>query len=47
VATALDVLLPAPELGALTITEINPHHGEPDGSTLRAFLDRIPQALAR
>lgn len=45
VATALDVLLGSPQLGALTITEINPHHGEPDGATLRQFLDRLVRAL--
>jgi len=46
VAAALDVLLASPQLGALTITEINPHHGEPDGATLRRFLDRIVSAFA-
>jgi arginase len=46
VATALDVLLADPRLGALTITELNPHHGEPDGATLRRFLDRLVPALA-
>ena len=47
VGAALDVLLASPALGALTVTEINPHHGEPDGSTLRRFLDRLVTALAR
>jgi arginase len=46
VAGALDVLLAGSHLGALTITEINPHHGEPDGATLRTFLDRLVAALA-
>jgi arginase len=46
VGAALDVLLASPELGALTITEINPHHGEPDGATLQRFLDRLVSALA-
>jgi arginase len=46
VAEALEELLASPRLGALTITEINPHHGEPDGATLRAFLDRLVPALA-
>jgi arginase family enzyme len=45
VANALDVLLASPQLGALTITEINPHHGEPDGATLRTFLDRFVMAF--
>jgi arginase len=46
VATALDLLLGSPGLGVLTITEVNPHHGEPGGATLRRFLDRIVGALA-
>jgi arginase len=46
VAAALDVILGSRSLGALTITEINPHHGEPGGATLRAFLDRAVRALA-
>ena len=46
VADALDALLRG-EVGALTVTEINPHHGEPDGATLRRFLDRFVPALAR
>ena len=45
VAAAFDVLLGSRGLGAVTITEINPHHGEPDGATLRAFTDRIVAAL--
>jgi arginase len=47
VGAALDVLLASSELGALTITEINPHHGEPDGATLQLFLDRLVTALVR
>ncbi len=35
------------ELGAVTVTEINPHHGEPDGATLRRFLDRFVAALTQ
>jgi arginase len=46
VAAAFEPLLASPQLGALTISEINPHHGEPDGATLRAFLDRLVGALA-
>jgi arginase len=45
VAQALEVLLPSPQIGAVTITEINPHHGEPDGVTLRTFLDRLVEGL--
>jgi hypothetical protein len=37
----LQVLLSGPRLGALTITEINPHHGEPGGATLQAFLNQL------
>ncbi len=40
VAQALDLLLADDRLGCLTITELNPHHGEPDGATLRPFVDR-------
>ena len=40
VAAAVDALCEG-ELGAVTVTEINPHHGEPDGATLRRFLDRF------
>lgn len=46
VANAFEVLLASPRLDALTITEINPHHGEPGGATLRAFLDRLVSAFA-
>jgi arginase len=47
VAQALDVLLASPRLGALTITEINPHHGEPDGATVRVFVDRLVSSFVR
>lgn len=46
VATALDVLLGGPALGGLTITEVNPHHGVPEGETLRRFVDRIVRAVS-
>jgi hypothetical protein len=39
-------VLGSPGLGGVTITEINPHHGEPGGATLRRFLDRIVGALS-
>jgi arginase len=45
VGTALDVLLGEP-FAALTITEINPHHGEPGAATLRAFIERLATALS-
>jgi len=47
VAQALDLLLADDRLGCLTITELNPHHGEPDGATLRPFVDRLASALGR
>ena len=43
---ALDVLLSASNWAALTICEVNPDHGEADGSTLRIFADAIAGALA-
>ena len=45
-AQALDALLGDARLGCLTITELNPHHGEPEGATLRPFIDRLARALA-
>jgi len=45
----MEALLPfaqAPNLAALTITEINPDHGEQDGSTLRIFIEQLAQVLA-
>jgi arginase len=46
VMRALDVLLAADGLAALTITELNPHHGEPDGSTVRQLADRLVRSFA-
>jgi arginase len=43
---ALRVLLSAPNWAALTVCEINPDHGEADGSTLRAFSRALAQAIA-
>lgn len=43
---ALRPLLLAPNWAALTITELNPDHGEADGSTLRAFAAALADALA-
>jgi len=45
VASALDTLMTG-ELGAVTITELNPHHGEPGGATLTRFIDRFVAAFA-
>lgn len=46
--TALRTLTHAaarPGLQAITITEINPHHGAPDGSTLQTFAQGLAAAL--
>jgi len=44
--TALDQLLADERLLALTVTELNPHHGDEDGSTARAFAERLASSLA-
>lgn len=46
VMLALGELLRAPNLRALTITEINPHHGAEDGSTIARFAEALVTALA-
>ena len=46
VMAALDVLFSAPNLAALTVCEVNPDHGAADGSTMRAFAERLAGALA-
>ena len=43
---SLRVFVAAPNWRALTICEVNPDHGEPDGSTLRAFCHDVAAALA-
>lgn len=43
---ALRPLLSAPNWTALTICELNPDHGEKDGSTLRTFAEALADALA-
>jgi arginase len=42
---AVDEFLKLPNWSAITITEINPHHGEADGSTLRRFAERLAKSL--
>jgi len=42
---ALRPLLSAPNWVALTVTELNPDHGESDGSTIRAFAEALADAL--
>jgi arginase len=43
---SLRTFLAAPNWAALTITELNPDHGESDGSTLRTFAGALADALA-
>lgn len=42
----LTELLRDPRVRALTVTELNPQHGEPDGSTLVRFAGALAQACA-
>jgi arginase len=44
--SALNPLLHAPNWAGLTITELNPDHGESDGSTVRTFVEALVHALA-
>jgi arginase len=46
VLAALGELLHAPNLRALTVTELNPHHGAEDGSTLERFVVGLVAAVA-
>jgi arginase len=43
---ALRPLLRAPNWVALTVAELNPDHGESDGSTLRVFAEALADALS-
>lgn len=43
---ALQVLLSAPNWVGLTVTEVNPDHGESDGSTMHTFAEALAGALA-
>ena len=43
---ALRILVAAPNWVALTICEVNPDHGELDGSTLHTFNNRLAEALS-
>lgn len=43
---ALRPLLSTPNWVALTVTELNPDHGESDGSTLQTFAEALADALA-
>jgi arginase len=44
--TALEVLLADDALLGLTVTEVNPHHGAPDGSDVARLAQRLAGALA-
>lgn len=44
---ALDGLLGGGEVAAVTVTELNPHHGAADGSTARRFVERLAVSLAQ
>jgi arginase len=43
---ALSVLAASERVAAVTVTELNPDHGEPDGSTVRRFAEGLAAALA-
>ena len=43
---ALGVLTASDRLSALTVTELNPEHGDEQGRTLRRFVDRLADCLA-
>src|SRR5687768_904028 len=43
---ALSILLLAPNWTALTVCELNPDHGESDGSTVRQFAEALADAIA-
>jgi arginase len=43
---ALRPLLRTPNWVALTVAELNPDHGESDGSTLRVFAEALADALS-
>jgi len=42
---ALQALMSAPNWTALTVSEVNPDHGEADGATLRVFAQALAGAL--
>ena len=43
---ALAVLSASERLSALTVTELNPFHGDEEGQTLRQFVDLLADCLA-
>jgi arginase len=46
-AAALSELLAERRVWALTVTEFNPHHGSPDGSSTRRLLEVLVDSLSR
>lgn len=46
VMRTLDVVVADDGFAALTISELNPHHGETDGTTVRTFVSRLTASLA-
>jgi arginase len=42
---AVDEFLKLPNWSTITITEINPEHGEADGSTLKVFAERLAKSI--
>jgi len=45
--TVVGALAAAPGFAGMTVCELNPDHGEPDGSTVRALSDAMVAALTR
>ena len=45
VMRTLDVVVADDGFAALTISELNPHHGEPEGATVRTFVSRLTRSL--
>jgi arginase len=43
--TVAGTLAAAPGFAGMTVCELNPDHGEPDGSTVRALGDALVAAL--
>jgi arginase len=46
VMRTLDGVLAGDGLAALTVSELDPHHGAPDGTTVRTFVDRLTASFA-
>ncbi len=43
---ALTVLTASERLSAVTVTELNPFHGDEEGETLRRFVEMLADSLA-